>query len=215
MAESDVKLAPENFEMRILHLSDTHNQHNFLNDLPEADLIIHSGDFSFAGTASEFRDFLKWFLDLNYQYKIFIGGNHDSFLEENSRKEIQSILPENCYYLRHSGIKIENLKFWGVPMFVSEDIDGSYFEKIKQIPKNIDVLITHNPPLGILDLDGKINFGCPELRNKTFEIKPKFHLFGHIHNAYGIEKSKSTTFINSSVLNGNYERTNPPILFEV
>ena len=201
--------------MRILHLSDTHNQHSFLNDLPEADIIIHSGDFSFAGTESEFRDFLKWFLNLNYKYKIFIGGNHDSFLEENSRKEIQSFLPENCYYLRHSGIRIENLKFWGVPMFVSEDLDGSYFEQIKKIPADIDVLISHHPPLGILDLDGEINFGCPELLHKTLEIQPKFHLFGHIHNAYGIEKPKSTTFINSSVLNGNYKLQNLPVLFEI
>src|SRR5690554_5288788 len=144
--------------MRILHLSDTHNQNSSLIDLPEADLIIHSGDFSFAGTESEFRDFLKWFSNLNYQYKILIGGNHDSFLEENSRKEIQSFLPKNCHYLRHSGVTIENMKFWGVPMFVSEDIDGSYFEKIKHIPKNTEVLISHHPPLGVLDRAGKINF---------------------------------------------------------
>src|SRR5690606_39356599 len=143
--------------MRILHLSDTHNQHSFLNDLPEADIIIHSGDFSFAGTESEFRDFLKWFLNLNYKYKIFIGGNHDSFLEENSRKEIQSILPENCYYLRHSGIRIENLKFWGVPMFVSEDIDGRYFDQIKKIHVDIDVLIFQLSPLWFLVLDDKFN----------------------------------------------------------
>src|SRR5690625_6348978 len=149
--------------MRILHLSDTHNQHNFLNDFPSEHLIIHSGVFSVAGTASEFRVFLKWFLDLNYQYKIFIGGNHDSFLEENSQKEIQSILPKNCHYLCHSGVTIENIKFWGVPMFVSEDLDGSYFEQIKKIPADIDVLVSHHPPLGILDLDGKINFGCSEL----------------------------------------------------
>src|SRR5690625_565574 len=165
--------------MRILHLSDTHNQHKNLGNLPEADLIIHSGDFSFAGTESEFRDFLKWFLDLNYQYKIFIGGNHDSFLEENSRKEIQSILPKNCHYLCHSGVTIENIKFWGVPMFVSEDIDGSYFEQIKKIPADIDVLVCHHPPLGILDLDATVKPRCSELLQKSLEIKPHFHRFGH------------------------------------
>lgn len=201
--------------MRILHISDTHNQHHSLTDFPEANVIIHSGDFSFAGTEAEFRDFLKWFSSLNYRHKIFIGGNHDSFLEENSAIEIRKILPSNCHYLSHSEVIIEGLKFWGIPMFVSEDIDGSYFEKIKQIPANTDVLISHHPPLGILDLDGKINFGCPELLHKTLEIQPKYHLFGHIHNDYGIEKSKSTTFINSSVLNGNYELSNPPVLFEI
>lgn len=201
--------------MRLLHFSDTHNQHKSLGNLPEADVIIHSGDVSFAGTKAEFYDFLNWFLSLDYKYKIFIGGNHDSFLERKSRKDIQKILPKNCHYLRHSGVTIESKKFWGVPMFVSEDIDGSYFEKIKQIPKNTDVLITHRPPLGILDLDGKINFGCAGLLQKVLDIKPEFHFFGHIHNAYGTEKSIHTAFSNASILNGNYEFQNLPVVFEI
>lgn len=199
----------------MLLLSDTHNQHKSLENLPEADVIIHSGDFSFAGTKAEFDDFLNWFLSLDYKYKIFIGGNHDSYLEGKSQKEIQEILPKNCHYLFHSGVTIENIKFWGVPMFVSENINGSYFQKIKRIPLSTDVLISHNPPFGILDLDGKINFGCTDLLEKTLEIKPKFHLFGHIHNAYGTEISKHTAFSNASVLNGNYELQNLPVVFEI
>jgi len=201
--------------MRILHLSDTHNQHRDLTDLPKADLIIHSGDFSFAGTQAEFQDFLNWFSNLNYQYKIFIGGNHDNFLEENSAENIRKMLPENCHYLAHNGVKIENLNFWGVPMFISENIDGTYFDKIQKIPSQTDVLISHHPPLGILDLDGETNFGCAELLHQTLKIQPKFHLFGHIHNAYGVEKSKHTIFANSVVLNGNYKLSNSPFLFEV
>ena len=201
--------------MKILHLSDTHNQHRDLTDLPEADLIIHSGDFSFAGTQAEFQGFLNWFSGLNYQHKIFIGGNHDNFLEENPTENIQKILPENCHYLAHNGVKIGNLNFWGIPMFVSENIDGTYFDKIQKIPSETNVLISHHPPLGILDLDGKINYGCAELLHQTLKIQPKFHLFGHIHNAYGMEKSKLTTFVNSAVLNGNYEHSNSPILFEI
>ncbi|MBA5628987.1 metallophosphatase domain-containing protein [Moheibacter lacus] len=201
--------------MHLLHLSDSHNQHRSLENLPEADIIVHSGDFSFAGTRAEFLDFLNWFLGLDYQHKIFIGGNHDYFLEGKSQKDIQKMLPKNCHYLFHSGVTIENIKFWGVPMFVSEDIDGSYFRKIKRIPKNTDILISHNPPFGILDLDGKINFVCKSLGEKIVEIKPKFHLFGHIHNAFGIEKSKHTTFSNASILNGNYEFQNLPNIFVV
>lgn len=192
-----------------------HNQHQSLENLPEADIIIHSGDFSFAGTGNEFRSFLRWFLNLDYKHKIIIGGNHDNFLENLSQKEIQKSLPKNCYYLRHSGVTIENLHFGGIPMFVSEDIDGTYFEKIKKIPANTNVLITHNPPLGILDLDGKTHYGEKLLLEKALEIKPKLHLFGHIHNAYGIEKSKHTTFSNASVLNGNYEFKNLPNIFEL
>ena len=56
----------------ILHLSDTHGYHNQLNDLPNTDLIIHSGDISFAGTENEIMDFMEWFFNLPHKYKIFI-----------------------------------------------------------------------------------------------------------------------------------------------
>ena len=93
--------------MKILHLSDTHGQHNRLPELPWADVIIHSGDFSFGGSKREIIDFLNWFCYLPYKYKIFIAGNHDDFLWDS---EID-FLPENCYGLRYSCVTIEGVKF--------------------------------------------------------------------------------------------------------
>ena len=90
--------------MKIVHLSDTHNSHRSLKDLPKADLIIHSGDISFSGEAKEVMDFINWFIDLDYKYKIFIAGNHDFCLEEKDREIIQEFLPKNCYYLDKSGV---------------------------------------------------------------------------------------------------------------
>ena len=87
--------------MRILHLSDTHGHHKALTNQPEADIIIHSGDIGFAGTDNEFFDFINWFIDLDYRYKILVGGNHDSYMEEEDAKQIQKKLPNNCYYLIH------------------------------------------------------------------------------------------------------------------
>ena len=63
--------------MRILHLSDTHGLHRKIKDLPIADVIIHSGDISHNGTEDEVLDFLNWFIELPYQHKIFVTGNHD------------------------------------------------------------------------------------------------------------------------------------------
>ena len=63
--------------MRILHISDTHGKHHELPLLPDADIIVHSGDFTFAGSEAEAYDFINWFCDLPYQHKIFIAGNHD------------------------------------------------------------------------------------------------------------------------------------------
>lgn len=55
--------------MKILHLSDTHNCHRRLRDLPEADVVVHSGDFCMVGTEQEALDFLNWFCDLPYKHK--------------------------------------------------------------------------------------------------------------------------------------------------
>ena len=106
--------------MKILHISDTHNKHYLLRNLPPADIIVHSGDMSENGTESEVLDFLNWFCDLDYKYKIFIAGNHDFCLEDG---QIEG-LPENCHYLCYSGIEIERIKFWGIPYFLSNELSG-------------------------------------------------------------------------------------------
>lgn len=201
--------------MRILHLSDTHGHHRALSNLPKADIIIHSGDIGFAGTDSEFTDFIDWFSKLEYTYKILVGGNHDSYMEEEDAKQIQKLLPNNCYYLFHSGITIEGFKFWGVPLYVSENISGVYFDMIEKIPFNTDVLVTHQPPYGILDRAEPYNFGCRELLYVVSSIRPKYHLFGHIHDAYGIEKNEHTTFINAAVVDENYKLKNRPFVIEL
>ena len=201
--------------MRILHLSDTHGHHRALTDLPLADIIVHSGDVGFAGTESEFTDFVDWFANLDYPHKVLVGGNHDSYMEEEDLDQIQKLLPNNCHYLFHSGVTIEGLKFWGVPLYISENISGVYFDLIKKIPSGTDVLVTHQPPYGILDKSGPINFGCNDLLDVVSTIRPKYHLFGHIHDAYGIEKTEHTTFANASIADENYELKNKAFVFEV
>ena len=200
--------------MRILHLSDTHNLHRDLKDLPKADLIIHSGDISFSGEGKEAMDFIDWFTHLDYKYKIFIAGNHDFCLEEKDREIIQEFLPKNCYYLDKSGVEIENIHFWGLPFFFSDDISGMYDKSIKQIPFNTDILITHRPPFQILDRAGEINYGCSNLLKRVTEIKAKYHLFGHIHDSYGIYDNKTTVFANSSIVNEDYKISNQPFVFD-
>ena len=58
--------------MRILHLSDTHGIHHRIKDMPEADVIVHSGDISNNGTEDEVLDFLNWMIELPYPHKIFV-----------------------------------------------------------------------------------------------------------------------------------------------
>ena len=66
--------------IHILHISDTHSQHRQLTQLPDADILVHSGDFTMNGSEQEAIDFANWFCDLPYFHKIFICGNHDACL---------------------------------------------------------------------------------------------------------------------------------------
>ncbi len=198
--------------MKILHLSDTHSKHHLLTNLPKADVIVHSGDASFSGSDEEVLDFLNWFCDLDYRHKIFVAGNHDDCLYG---EQIEG-LPDDCHYLCHSGVEIESVKFWGVPLFMVDALKEGRTEQIMmQIPTDTNVLISHSPPYGILDFDDNINYGCHELLKVVERIKPRYHLFGHIHATHGIKKLQQTTYVNAAIMNGVYEFVNKPFLLEL
>ena len=198
--------------MRILHISDTHGKHRLLTNLPKADVLIHSGDVSFSDTENEVLDFLNWFFGLDYPHKLFVAGNHDDCLHGGQIED----LPNNCYYLCYSGVEIDGVQFWGVPLFIPDQKqEGLMLQFLKQIPENTGVLIFHSPPYGILDFENETNHGSIDLLQTVLKIKPTYHLFGYVHAAYGIEKSNNTIFINSSLMNGMNEFVNKPILFEI
>ena len=132
--------------MKILHLSDTHGSHRRLIDLPVADVIVHSGDFCMVGSEAEAIDFLDWFCDLPYDHNIFICGNHDECLYGANIDGLDT----NVHYLCNSGVEIDGVKFYGVPMFMDDCISDRQTRNIENIPNDTDVLITHNPPYGIL-----------------------------------------------------------------
>ena len=192
--------------MRILHLSDTHGCHRRLQDLPEADVIVHSGDFCMAGTEEEAFDFINWFCDLPYKHKIFIAGNHDACLYG---AKIEG-LDNNTHYLCNSGIEIEGIKFYGIPMFMEDCINGNEALNYSRIPIDTDILITHAPPYGILDLDEGINYGSEKLLEKLTTLNLKAHLFGHIHSSHGSEIINGITFSNGAILNSSYSPLYPP-----
>lgn len=188
-------------DMTILHFSDTHGCHRRLRDLPEADVVIHSGDFTMNGSEAEAIDFMNWFCDLPYRYKIFICGNHDDCLYEASIDG----LDDNVNYLCNSGIEIEGLKFYGVPMFMEDCITDRQSRNYASIPNDTEVLITHSPAYGILDFDDDINYGSEEI----LEIIPilhnlKAHLFGHIHARNGIMEQNGVIFSNGAIMNADY-----------
>ena len=192
-------------------MSDTHDLHFRIDvaNLPPADIFIHSGDFTKYSTEAELTRFREFLNLLPYKYKIVVAGNHDFGLDKiqyeqngmrerkhmnrfvNSEEEIKK-LKQCCIYLEHQSVNVQGLNIFGSPYspeffdwgFMYKEGDGQKLWSM--IPENTDILITHGPPYGILDKNyNKMNCGCKPLLEKVMQIKPKLHVFGHIHEGSG------------------------------
>jgi Icc-related predicted phosphoesterase len=216
---------------RLTFISDTHNKHDKLNGfLPGGDILIHSGDLTGRGQTNEIESFFKWYDKIdNYDTKVFICGNHDFGFEDDNEK-VKGLLTgyKTIDYLQDELLMVGEdydtmIKIWGSPWqpeFHNWAFNLPRGEKIKEkwdmIPADTDILITHGPPLGKLDYVrySNENVGCEELMKRVEEIKPKIHVFGHIHQGYGYVFDGNTHYINAAVLNERYEFRNRPLTID-
>lgn len=90
-------------------------------------------------------------------------------------------------------------------------------DKWNAIPSDIDILVSHSPPLGHGDLcRSGARAGCVDLLSTVQQrVKPKYHIFGHIHEGYGVTSDGKIIFINASTCNVQYSPNNPPIVFDI
>lgn len=214
--------------MRITFISDTHTKHRFCEHaLTGGDVLIHSGDIMNSGWHErEVREFLDWFSELPYQHKIFVAGNHDRYFQiypDLVRNMIEESYKHKLVYLQDEWIVIDGVKIYGTP-WQPEFYNWAFNlprggeqlqEKWEAIPEDTDILVSHGPAMGYLDASGppynEPNLGCELLRKRIVEIKPKIHVFGHIHGSYGYLFNGSTHFFNASILNERYEYKNTPM----
>ena len=173
---------------KILVISDTHGKHRKLKLPQKINIIIHCGDICTDGNSEEISDFFKWYSDLEIPYKIFINGNHDLPFELEPEKA-GKLIPTNVIWLNDKFISIKGITIKGVSPFF-------YFQNIEE-NENFDILISHYPPLGILDN----GIGSSELRNYVLRTKPKYCVFGHNHNGNGKMELNNINFLNASVFN--------------
>ncbi len=164
-----------------------------------------------AGSEQEAIDFLNWFCDLPYRHKIFICGNHDDCLYGSNIDGLDN----NVHYLCNSGVEIEDVKFYGVPMFTGDCVTDRQTRNYAKIPTDTDVLITHTPAYGILDFDDNINYGSEELLHALTSIAPRLHLFGHIHKQHGMTTNGPTTFSNGVIMSEDYTNLNTPNIIDL
>ena len=213
--------------MNITFISDTHNQHNLIpmDYLSGGDMIIHAGDVSSRGMEYEIDAFLNWYSRLPYTHKILIAGNHDFFFEKASKHILAAKMAKypEIIYLNDSGVEIEGIKIWGSPVqpyfhgWAFNRVGDAINEHWDKIPLDTNILITHGPIFGYLDLTLEgVRTGCEYLREKLPSLTElKIHVCGHIHEHYGShEFAEGQLFLNASVLNRRYEMQNRPIFME-
>jgi Icc-related predicted phosphoesterase len=239
--------------MKICCISDTHNKHREL-ELPDADLLIHAGDFSGIGRRYEVEDVFLWFKEIAPKFKygvVFIAGNHDRsfdvnfgeleyFLDEEvekSRKNkpfwLKQILEEieqdtlSIKYLENDWVIVDDVVIWGSPITPWFHGDRWAFNKHrgpdirevwKGIPDGTHVVVTHGPPSfkGDFIPSTEEYVGCDDLRDELdYRVKPLLHVYGHIHEGYGVYGDGNNLYANASSCNEYYEIVNKPLLFEI
>ena len=196
--------------MKILFVSDTHERHNQMEDLPEADIFVHAGDFMNGGRSDiEIASFNHWLdsVPVKPENRLICAGNHDILFDKTHKcsgpeeaGKARRML-RNGVYLEEEAITVKGIKFffspWS-PEFYGWGFNAARGEEIKKhwdkIPLDTEILVTHGPPYGILDqitptLDSPLtsqHLGCEELYKKLPELKSlKIHVFGHIHGSRG------------------------------
>lgn len=111
---------------------------------------------------------------------------------------------------------IDGYKFFGVPMFMEDVINGLLDRIINGIPDGVDILVTHQPPFGIGDKWNYHHMGDKVLRHRIDELSSlKAHLFGHQHDANSLITLGDVIFSNATVLDNQYNMIALPRLIEV
>jgi Icc-related predicted phosphoesterase len=187
--------------LRIVAMADTHGRHEEL-EIPEGDVLIHAGDMTHRGTLGELVEVNRFLARLPHRYKLVVAGNHDGCFEDEPGRA-RAVLTA-ATYLEDESVVIEGLRFHGSPW--QPWFHGWAFNlprgpklarKWAGIPEDTDVLITHGPPLGFGDRsrDGA-RVGCEELLKRVRVVRPRLHVFGHIHEDGGLWTEEGTTFVN-------------------
>ncbi len=192
--------------------------------------LIHCGDLTCWGSVQELEHHLQDIRKIGLiEEVILIAGNHDWCFQRSPMKAKAIAEKFGVTYLESESTRLDGLHLYGcpwTPMFMDwafmygHQQDRSFW---KGIPSDIDILITHGPPMGICDrnMQGE-SCGSSGLRQRVSEISPKLHLFGHIHPGYGVFveetdssgliEMKRTMFINSAVSNDMNRIVNKPFL---
>jgi Icc-related predicted phosphoesterase len=205
--------------LRIVCISDTHGLHRELS-VPAGDLLVHAGDLTRRGELDELRDLNAWLGTLPHPHKVVIAGNHDWCCQQEPERARE--LVTDAIYLEDEVCLIAGLRIYGSPW--THGFGGWAFTRRPmalayhwaELPDGLDLLLTHGPPLGAQDQNAKgEHLGDAALAEAVRRVGPRLHVFGHIHEGYGLTTASGTVFINASVCTAIYESIQAPIVVEL
>ena len=225
-------------KLRACHISDTHDVNQSLNMLVpnDIDIVFFTGDMTYRGADWELQKLLENFKALKQRVKYIVGtlGNHEKGAEGKEAEWKQKFLDVGVILLDHESVEIEGIKIFGspyTPWFFDwafsyrnpefnlsvQDEDSRLGKHVwENIPEDTNIVLTHGPPKFIQDLCRSGHAGCHALRERIESIPSiTHHMFGHIHESYGITEINKVTYINSSIMNGKYNFVNKPHLFNL
>lgn len=187
-------------------ISDTHLRHRRVR-MGRGALMIHCGDMLdlFDDGPEQLDSIDAWFGAQRFDAVVCTGGNHDHAIER--RVAAGDRVFANARFLSDAEWAFRGLRLYAAPWV--PDLPGHAFHqppdalrrKWAAIPAGIDVLITHTPPAGILDVSSRGRaLGCPMLRAELPRIAPRVHCFGHVHASAGQRRIGDTLFVNASAM---------------
>lgn len=211
--------------MKIVMISDTHAKWQKLQ-IPECDILISAGDYSFRGEKHLVKNFHEWMSKQPARHVISVQGNHETWVEKNLEEARELVFKNSprVKFVVEESFEIEGIKFHGsaiTPWFYNWAWNVERGPAIKahwdKIPDDTQVLITHGPPAGILDIvyypDGvtpRERVGCHDLMDRIKQLKNlKLHVFGHIHCDAGEKNFNGVQFVNAAICDEQYMPTQP------
>ncbi|OQO11793.1 hypothetical protein B0A48_03520 [Cryoendolithus antarcticus] len=186
--------------------------------MPRVDVLLHCGDLTQVGGLSAYKKALKLLASIDAELKLVIAGNHDLSLDgeywathldedDDPNEHDEAIEIMTGKLAKEAGVTylMEGTHHFTLSNGAAFSLFASPFQPecgewafgyprnvdhfVSKAPGNVDIMMTHGPPAGILDLvPGKNErIGCNSLLKAVEKARPKLHCFGHIHEGYGYE----------------------------
>lgn len=226
---------------RFVCFSDTHGKHKSIpkSHIVEGDVLLHAGDFSNTGEPQQVQDLAEWLAAYPAAHKVVIAGNHDvtfhadyykrawqryhrSPADVEATRALLTGPSSPCVYLEDATAEVLGYQIYGSPWqpefcdWAFNLVPGELAPKWAEIPRDVDILMTHGPPRGIGDMTFTgTRAGCEHLLGAIRQRPVTVHVSGHIHEGYGAVEDDDVLFVNASTCTLKYRPMNKPVVFDL